>query len=96
MLNDIIKVKGCIFVAPWLPEINQWEHLLDELKSKCTKCYVICGDKDEDCLDCTQSFVHMLNERNIPNVFKIVKDLDHDYPDDFDKYLKDAIEFISY
>jgi hypothetical protein len=28
------------------------------------------------------------------NLFKAVKNLKHDYPDGFDSYLKDAIEFI--
>ncbi|MGH4123527.1 MAG: alpha/beta hydrolase [Clostridium sp.] len=95
MLKDLINAKGFIFVGPWLPEINEWEHLLDKLKSKGVKGYIICGDKDEDCLDCTESFVRMLNERNIPNVFKVVKDLEHDYPDNFDGFLDEGIEFIS-
>lgn len=95
MLNDIINVKGFIFVGPWLPEINEWEHLLDKLKSKGIKAYIICGDKDEDCLEGTERFVKMLNERNIPNLFKVIKDLEHDYPDNFDEFLSEGIEFIS-
>lgn len=95
MLNDVIKVKGYIFVGPWLPEIDEWEHLLDKLSQKGTKGYIICGDKDEDCFDCTGKFVDMLNKRNMPNKYKVIKDLKHDYPNNFDKYLKEAIEFIN-
>lgn len=96
MFNDLINVKGFIFVGPWLPEINEWEHLLDKLIAKDIKGYIICGDKDGDCLQCTESFVKMLNERNIPNVFKIIKDLEHDYPENFAELLNEGIEFISH
>lgn len=95
ILNDLINLSGFIFVGPWLPEINEWEHLLDKLKSKDIKGYIICGDKDEDCLECTESFVKMLNERNIPNLFKVIKDLEHDYPENFGELLNEGIEFIT-
>jgi predicted esterase len=94
ILNNSVNVKGFIFTGPWLPEIDEWEHLLDNLESKGIKGYIICGDKDDDCFECTRKFVDMLNKRNISNTFKVIKDLKHDYPDNFDVYLKDAIEFI--
>jgi len=94
VLNDIIQVKGCIFVAPWLPEIEEWEHLLDEFKLKGIKSYIICGDKDEDCFEGCNKFVSMLNQRNIPNVFKIVEGLNHDYPANFHEELEEAIKYI--
>lgn len=95
MLNGYVNVKGFVFTGPWLPEIDEWEHLFDNLKSKCIRGYIICGNKDEECLEGAKKFVDMLNERNIPNVFKIVNDLQHDYPYNFEEYLKDAIEFIT-
>lgn len=94
ILNDRIKVKGFIFVGPWLPEIDEWEHLLDKLKTMGTKAYVICGERDSDCLEDTEKFVDMLEKRNVPNIFKVISELGHDYPDNFDEILKDALEFI--
>lgn len=93
-LNGSIRVKGLILVGPWLPEIEEWEELLDELKSQGVKCYIICGDKDEDCYDGSKKFVDMLNQRQMPNIFKVVKDLDHDYPANFNKELEEAINYI--
>ena len=95
VLNDVIKVKGLIFIGPWLPEIEEWRCLLDNFKKKGIKTYIICGDKDEDCIEDTKRFVNMLNERNIPNIFKIVEGLDHDYPINFDKELEEAIKYIT-
>ena len=59
------------------------------------KSYIICGDKDEDCFEGTNKFVDMLNQRNIPNIYKVVEDLNHDYPINFDNELEEAIKFIS-
>lgn len=95
ILNDIIKVKGFILVSPWLPEIETWKCLLDKLKINGIKAYVICGDKDEDCIENSKKLVEMLNQKNVSNVFKIVENLNHDYPDNFHDYLKDAIKFIN-
>jgi len=49
ILKDIIQVKGFILVAPWLPEIDEWAPLLDKIREKGIKGYVVCGDKDDDC-----------------------------------------------
>lgn len=92
LLNSNVNAKGFILVAPWLPEINDYEHLIEKLKN--SKGYIICGDRDEDCLEGCGTLVKMLNERNIKNVFKVVKDLDHDYPGNFEALLEEAIEFI--
>jgi hypothetical protein len=37
----------------------------------------------------------MLNERNIPNLFKVIMDLEHDYPENFDELLNRGIKFIT-
>lgn len=96
ILNDGIKVKGFILVSPWLPEIDELERSLDKLKINGIKAYVICGDKDEDCIENSKKLAGMLNKKNISNVFKIVKNLNHDYPDNFDDYLNVALDFITH
>lgn len=95
IINNYVNVRGFIFTGPWLPEIDEWEPLFDNLKEKGIRGYIICGDEDEDCLECTNKFVDMLNERHIKNIYRIESDLKHDYPDNFEVYLKDAIEFIT-
>ena len=95
ILKDIIQVKGFILVAPWLPEIDEWAPLLDKIKEKGIKGYVVCGDKDDDCYECTRKFTDLLNSKKISYELKIFKGLDHDYPDNFNEILPKAIEFIS-
>lgn len=93
ILNDIIQVKGFIFLGPYLPEIEEL-HLLDRLKQKGIKCYIICGDKDEDCFEGSNNFVEMLNQRSIPNIYKVVPGLKHDYPVNFTQELEGAISYL--
>ncbi|PEX80045.1 alpha/beta hydrolase [Bacillus cereus] len=94
MLQGEIEVNGFIFMAPWLPEIEEWEELLGILHDKGTKGYIICGDQDEDCLEGTERFVQLLRDKNIEHKYKIVPNLNHDYPNNFDELLKEAIEYI--
>lgn len=94
ILQKDIDVDGFIFMAPWLPEIKEWNELLGELQDKNIKGYIICGDQDEDCYECTQQFVRLLRDNNIEHKYKVVPDLNHDYPNHFDELLKEAIEYI--
>lgn len=94
ILQKDIAVDGFIFMAPWLPEIEEWNELLEVLQDKKIKGYIVCGDQDEDCFECTQQFVQLLRDKNIEHEFKVVPSLNHDYPKDFDELLKEAIEYI--
>jgi len=94
ILKDIIQVKGFILVAPWLPEIDKWVPLLDKIREKGIKGYVVCGDKDDDCYECTRRFTDLLSSKNISYELKIFKGLGHEYPDSFNEILPKAIEFI--
>ena len=95
ILKGIIPVKGFILVAPWLPEINEWAPLLDKIREKGIKGYVVCGDKDDDCYECTRRLTNLLGSKKISYELKIFKSLDHDYPGNFNEILPKAIEFIS-
>ncbi|GAB6434902.1 hypothetical protein bcgnr5380_20290 [Bacillus cereus] len=94
ILQKDIDVDGFIFVAPWLPEIEEWNELLGVLQDKNIKGYIVCGDRDEDCFECTQRFVQLLRDNNIEHKYKVVPNLSHDYPEDFDELLKEAIEYL--
>ncbi|UJA80930.1 alpha/beta hydrolase [Bacillus cereus] len=94
VLQKDIAVDGFIFMAPWLPEIEEWNELLGVLQDKHIKGYIVCGDQDEDCFKCTQQFVQLLRDKNIEHKYKVIPNLNHDYPIHFDEVLKEAIEYI--
>ena len=94
VLQKDIAVDGFIFMAPWLPEIEEWNELLGVLQDKHIKGYIVCGDQDEDCFECTQQFVQLLRDKNIELKYKVIPNLNHDYPIYFDEVLKEAIEYI--
>ena len=45
VLQKDIAVDGFIFMAPWLPEIEEWNELLGVLQDKHIKGYIVCGVK---------------------------------------------------
>ncbi|MGF9874820.1 alpha/beta hydrolase [Bacillus tropicus] len=94
ILQKDIAVDGFIFMAPWLPEVEEWNELLGVLQDKQIKGYIVCGDQDEDCFECTQQFVQLLRDKNIEHKYKIIPNLNHDYPIHFEEVLKEAIEYI--
>ncbi|ONH00596.1 alpha/beta hydrolase [Bacillus cereus] len=94
VLQKDIAVDGFIFMAPWLPEIEEWNELLEVLQNQNIKGYVVCGEQDEDCFEYTQQFVQLLRDKNIEHKYKVVPNLNHDYPEDFDELLKEAIAYI--
>ncbi|MGG3401550.1 alpha/beta hydrolase [Bacillus cereus] len=94
ILQKDIAVDGFIFMAPWLPEVEEWNELLGVLQDKHIKGYIVCGDQDENCFECTQQFVQLLRDKNIEHKYKIIPNLNHDYPIHFEEVLKEAIEYI--
>ncbi|KQL56013.1 MULTISPECIES: alpha/beta hydrolase [Bacillaceae] len=99
ILNTILKrdipVQGFIFVGPWLPDLEQYADELAMMADKGIKGYIICGDQDEDSLDCTNTFIKLLEKKNVKHVFELVNELDHDYPEHFDRFLNKAIDYLT-
>ena len=95
LIDERFSVKGFIFVAPWLPDIEEWGALLATLKEKGLKGYIICGDQDEDCLDGSNKLSETLTSKDIPHELKIVKNLDHEYPEEFNECLHRALKYLN-
>jgi predicted esterase len=93
-LKGLITVQGLVLVGPWLPQMSEWETLLDNPEMKQLKFYLICGDRDEDCLEGTQQLKAMLDKRGIACQFHLIADMPHSYPEDFDTHLEKALAFI--
>ena len=93
-VSGAVAPKGIILMAPWLPELEEWTEDLSKLKEAGTAVYLCCGDADEDCFEETEALFEILDENGIDVDFKLVPDLDHDYPENFDKILKDAVSFV--
>ncbi len=95
ILKKVVKARGLILVGPWLPEIDELEQEIDILKEMDMKCYVICGDQDEDCLEGCQKFVEMLADKGIGHQYIEFAGLDHDFPTTFAEELEMAIDYIN-
>jgi len=92
--KDIIKPKGIVLMAPWLPDIKQNQKLFKKLKEIDTKVYIICGKEDKDCLEYCEILSDKLEQSNVDYKYELIEELDHDYPKDFSIKLKKAINYI--
>ena len=95
VLSGAVAPKGLILVAPWLPELEEWTEDLSALKAAGSRVYICCGDADEDCFEGSEQLFELLDEAGVEVDFKLCPDLDHDYPENFDRLLKEAIDFVA-
>ncbi|QHE52854.1 alpha/beta hydrolase [Pontibacillus sp. HMF3514] len=94
ILKGDLPVKGFVFVGPWLPDIDELADNLEYLAEQGIEGYVICGDQDQDCLEDTNRFVEILKEKNVQHTYKVIEGLDHDYPENFNTILENALEDV--
>ena len=94
-VTGAVQPKGLILVAPWLPELEEWTEDLSKLKAAGTKVYICCGDMDEDCFEGSESLFEILDDNGIDVQFKLCPELEHDYPEDFDRILQEAVRFVN-
>lgn len=95
LMNKRFSVKGFLFVAPWLPDIEEWSSALDNLKGENVRGYILCGDQDEDCLEGSRKLSELLQKKGIQHELKVIKNLDHEYPKDFNEELAKALMYIN-
>ncbi|MGA9288383.1 MAG: alpha/beta hydrolase [Anaerobacillus sp.] len=95
LIDNRVSIDGFIFVAPWLPEIEEWSPLLAPLKENGLKGYIMCGDQDEDCLEGSKKLSETLTSNEIPHELKIIKNLDHEYPEEFNEWLHRALKYLN-
>ncbi|QHA91964.1 alpha/beta hydrolase [Bacillus sp. N1-1] len=94
MMEERVSVDGFVFVAPWLPEIDEWKEAMTSLQNTNISGYIICGDQDDDCLEGSKALAAILEEKGIAHELKIVKGLDHEYPEAFNESLQRALHFL--
>ena len=94
VLTGAIEVRGLILNGCWLPELKEWEPMFATLKEKGIKFYIICGDKDEISLDSTLQLTELLKENGIEYILHIIDGMGHAYPENFERYIEEAINFI--
>jgi len=94
ILAGDIKAKAFILVGPWLPEVDEWVSLLDQLNERDIKGYIYCGEDDADALEGTLKLVGYLKQKQIPHIFEQIKGLEHDFPLNWQAILAKVLKTI--
>jgi hypothetical protein len=91
ILDGAITANRFVFVAPWLPDLEEWKEELSFLKDKGISGHILVGDQDHDCLEGAEQLAVELMELGVHVSFEKIEGLAHDYPIDFQARLKDWI-----
>jgi len=94
VLYGDLHPKGLILVAPYLPEIKEWEGAIRNLARQGLKICVLCGDMDSISFETGKEVKRIMDEMGIPTLLQVVEGLGHDFPDDFAQHLSEMLEFI--
>jgi predicted esterase len=93
-LSEAVNVKGLILNGSWLPELAEWEPMFHILKDRGTKLYILCGEKDQISLAGTEQLADILKKYGIEHILHYIEAAGHEYPEDFERYLAEAVQFI--
>jgi predicted esterase len=94
-LKRLINVKGFISVIPYLPEIKEYKHALEDMSNKISslKGVIITGDKDIS-YNTTTKLKEEMEKAGLQSKLDVIEGMGHTIPKDFPKRIKDAIDFI--
>ena len=88
MLDGAIEADRFVFMAPWLPDLEEWKSDLIKLKEKGIKGHILVGNQDCDCQEGAETLASLLKELDLEVTFELIEGLSHDYPDDFAERLQ--------
>lgn len=93
-LKGYFPIAGFIAIAPYISDREAMVPLLDSIKNRKLRGYILAGEKDTDCIAGATWLHDELVKRGIACEMKVYPDLAHEFPDDFDTVLPEIIRFI--
>jgi dipeptidyl aminopeptidase/acylaminoacyl peptidase len=78
-----------------MDDLSLWEPFIEQAKDKGLRGVILMGLADTTIpQDNIRTLVKTLNENGIACDLKTYPDLEHEYPDDFDVFLQEALQYI--
>lgn len=93
-LNGSLPVKGFFLFGPYLRDLDAIDPLISRAKSRGLRGYILAGDEDRECLPIARELHARLAQAGIPSRLEIVPGMKHEYPEDFERWLAQGLEFI--
>lgn len=87
-------VNGVMLISPWLPDPEEWENALNSWNEHQTRLYIVCGERDEECLPGVLELVEALKHKQIPYTLHNLPGLEHNYPVHFTNLLHEAASWF--
>lgn len=93
-LKGYFPMRGFLVVAPYIGDRDAMLPLLDSIENKRLRGYFLLGEKDDECTPGAMWLYEELRNRGITCEVKIIPDLDHEFPEDFDAILLEILKFV--
>lgn len=95
ILKDSITCDYIILQSPWIPVVNEeMDKILAALQQHNIKILMICGERDKDCAPLAEMLYQKATENKIDIEAVWIKDLSHDFPENFQDIVKEYINNV--
>ncbi|NGZ77810.1 alpha/beta hydrolase [Saccharibacillus alkalitolerans] len=94
VLHDEFPAAGLLLVSPWLAEPEEWTTSLDRLDGRTPRGVLIAGEADEEGRGSAEPLAQAMQSAGLECRLDIVSGTGHDYPEDFERRLNEALEWI--
>jgi predicted esterase len=94
VLNDKVKVRGLVLVAPFLPEVDRLIPVLEARQANELRAYLVASDDDPYCHEVARKLAILLPRYGIGCEIETYPHLGHSFPPPFESRLPAALEYV--
>jgi len=93
-LRQILPGRGFLAVAPYVGDLKEFEHLLDEIHPGQLRGYFLLGEEDQQCTPGAMRLQDVLNHHGITCGVEVFAGVAHAFPEDYQAAIDRALQFI--
>lgn len=94
-LSRLIPARGLILVGPFLVNVDRLLPVLDANGPYDLRAYIVAGARDQYCYGIAQQLASLLPNYGIVCKLNEYDDLEHSFPQDFERKLPEALDFVA-
>ena len=94
MLHSVVKARGLILVAPFLPNVESLLPALDSGQGQGLRAHMVASDDDVYCLEVAHKLADLLPRYGIDCRLETYPKLGHSFPPPFESRVPAALEYV--
>ncbi len=93
-LEQTIKVKGLLCVAPYFTDVEELSPLLAKIKGRRFRVYLVASKDDEFCYEVAVKLAQLLEDYGIEHKLDIYPAVGHSFPPQFEERIPEALAYL--